>query len=357
MQFLLDWWKEFAQRPAVAHLLRAIERFNVRGGTQLAAAVAFYSILSLVPIVMLGFSALGLVLTVVRPEALGMIEAWLAHELNPASELGGKLYDLITQFLSNWASVGLVGLGIIIWVGSGWVGNLKRAVRLLMREDVDNPRGQLPLPLDVLANFAGLIGFLIAVAVTVAATALASYLGREVGNWLGIDGELWQGLISLVLLIIAVAASTLMFRLLFLWFSPHPVPGRLTWYASLAGAVVLIGMQSLAGLLISAFSRNLSIALFGSTVVLMIFLNIFATTILLLACWLATAVVSLPVVAPPAEIPDEPPPADADSEVVSLSVARRSLGVGLRTGYLAGAATGFGVGALLARILTRRPRG
>ena len=71
---MLQWWAEFSQKPFVAHLLRAVERFNVRGGIQLAAAVTYFSVLALVPILMLAFSALGLTLTVLRPEALGTIE-------------------------------------------------------------------------------------------------------------------------------------------------------------------------------------------------------------------------------------------------------------------------------------------
>ena len=62
--------------------------------------------------------------------------------------------------LTNWAPFFGVGLLITMWVGSGWVGNLKRAVRLLMRTDVDNPGKQVIMPSDVLANFGGLLGTL-----------------------------------------------------------------------------------------------------------------------------------------------------------------------------------------------------
>ena len=148
---MLQWWKDFSQRPFVAHLLRAVERFNVRGGVQLAAAIAFFSILALVPILMLAFSALGITLTVLRPEALGQIESWI-HTQIPDDKLGSSIYGVILDALTKWAEILSFGLVIIIWVSSGWVGNLKRAVRLLMREDVDKPGKQLPLPLDVLAK-------------------------------------------------------------------------------------------------------------------------------------------------------------------------------------------------------------
>ncbi len=53
MQPILEWWEQFSQRPFVAHLLRAVDRFNLRGGVQLAAAITYFSVLSLVPILML----------------------------------------------------------------------------------------------------------------------------------------------------------------------------------------------------------------------------------------------------------------------------------------------------------------
>ncbi|MGB4891697.1 MAG: hypothetical protein WBP09_08520, partial [Propionicimonas sp.] len=75
----------------------------------------------------------------------------------------------------------------------------------------------------------------------------------------------------------------------------------------------------------------------------------FATLILLIAAWLATAVVSVPepeatVVDPVLAEPVERRPGELQ---VSSAVAQRSLGAGLTVGYAVGAATGLGVGALL----------
>ena len=46
-----------AQRPMVAHLLRATERFNDRLGNQFGAAITYFSFLSLIPIMMVAFAA------------------------------------------------------------------------------------------------------------------------------------------------------------------------------------------------------------------------------------------------------------------------------------------------------------
>ena len=89
-----------------------------------------------------------------------------------------------------------------------------------------------------------------------------------------------------------------------------------------------------------------------SMIILMIFLNLFATLILYVAAWLATA---HPVPAIESAEDEAPEPEPAESRpgelTVSSTVAEKSMGVGLATGYTVGTATGIGLGALLAALL------
>jgi membrane protein len=354
---VLRWWEDFSRRPFVAHLLRAVERFTLRGGVQLAAAITYFSVLSVVPILMLAFSALGMFLTVMEPGSLAVMEAYLKAQVPGDSTIIKGLYDVIVNALTNWASILGFGLVIIIWVGSGWVGNLKRAVRLVMREDVDRPGKQLVMPLDVLVNFAGLIGLLVGVAATFVASGVTIGLTATIGGWLGINNSPgWTFALRLVGLVVSLAAGTGLFRLLFAWFSPHPVPSHLAWVGSAIGSSGLLVLQALTSTLIGAFARNLSTAVFGSTIVLMLFLNLFATLLLYIAAWLATSSIeSVPTPVPVVEAAaQEEPVENLPGELyVSSEVARRSLGIGLGTGYVVGAATGLGIGAALAAMLTR----
>lgn len=354
MQPILEWWKRFSERPFVAHLLRAVERFNLRGGVQLAAAITYFSVLSLVPILMLMFALLGFTATVFRPEWLGVVEDWIKVNLPADSTLGRNLYEILYGALTNWASFFGTGLLITMWVGSGWVGNLKRAVRLLMRRDVDNPGKQVIMPLDVLANFGGLLGILVGVILTFASSAVATTFGSTVGEWLGVGGSAgWTALIRLVGALVSLAIGAAGFRLLLGWFSPTYVPTHLAWVGAGIGSAGLLMLQALAAYLFGAFSRNLGAAVFGSTIVLMLFLNLFATLILYIAAWLATS--EQPAVEPEPEpvpeLPSEPVETKPGELYVSSEVARRSLGIGLGTGYTIGAATGLGIGAVLVAAL------
>lgn len=344
---MIRWWQEFSTHPRVAHLLRSVQRFNVRGGSQLAAAVSYFSTMSLVPVLMLAFSALGFFLTIVQPQALDTLELLISERLQPDDPLGGQLVHVITGALNNWAAIGLVGLGVTMWIGSGWIGNLKRAVRVLMRTNVDKPEKPLPLPLDVLANFLGLVVLLVGVAATFVASATASGLGSMVGQWLGINDSFWWSLLlRMVSLLVSLAAGTGLFWLLFAWFSPHPVTRHLAWIGSLIGAAGLLALQLLTGYLIGAFSRSLSAALFGPVIILMLFLNLFATLILFIAAWLATDRSEEEAPLPVAGVAELTPPEPLEG-YVRTAVAEKSMSVGLRAGWLIGTATGVGLGALI----------
>lgn len=371
---MIAWWEKFSKRPLVAHILRAIERFNTRGGTQLAGSIAYSSILSMVPILMLAFSVLGMTLTVLMPEALDSITAWIEEALTAAlgpvepgpgtvpdpdvSEsavnLTAQILRVIEGALTNWAGTLVVAVVFGFWFGSNWVGNLKRAVRLLMRANVDNPGKLLPLPLDLLSNFAGLITLFVGVAVTFVASSAASTLTEQVGGLLGLDvGPGWNILLRVIGLAISFTAGTGMFWLLFAWFTPEPVPGGHVWFGSAVGSFGLLILQLAAGLLVQTFSRNLTAAAFGGIIVLMIFLNLFATLILFIAAWLATQAEPEKIPEPvagstPAEAPEpEPVEAKPGQLYVSAKVAEQSMGAGLKAGYVVGAATGLGLGALL----------
>jgi membrane protein len=350
---MLQWWEEFSKRPWVAHILRTVERFNVRGGGLFAAAIAYFSVLSLVPVLMLAFSVLGMVLTVFNPPLLEVIGQRLTQSLDGYGDLGKNILSVITDALQKWATTLGVGLVLGFWAGANWIGSLKRASRALMREDYDNPPKQLILPLDLLVNFVALLVLFAGVAVSWAASTAATVLGEEVGQWLGVAGHFgWALLIRGVGLLISLAVGTLLFWWMFHWFALTPVPTRLLWIGALVGSVALLALQTLSGYLIGAFSRNFGTAVFGWTIVVMIFLNLFATLILYVAAWLATAHPEPAVESAEDEAPEPEPAESRPGELtVSSTVAGKSMGVGLATGYTVGTATGIGLGALLAALL------
>lgn len=51
--------QKVSANPAVAHLIRAVDRFNDRMGSQFGAAITYFSFLSLIPILMVSFAGVG----------------------------------------------------------------------------------------------------------------------------------------------------------------------------------------------------------------------------------------------------------------------------------------------------------
>ncbi len=65
-----EWLERLKNKPWVAHLLRAVERFTNRLGNQFGAAITYFSVVALVPILLFAFAVLGFVLTVLRPDLI-----------------------------------------------------------------------------------------------------------------------------------------------------------------------------------------------------------------------------------------------------------------------------------------------
>src|SRR6478609_9812228 len=99
------------QRPWVAHLIRAATRYTGRLGSQFAAAITYFSVLAVVPTLMFIFAITGFVLTVARPDLLLPLATAVADAIGIADPVTrDRILVLITSMLSNYASIGIVGL-------------------------------------------------------------------------------------------------------------------------------------------------------------------------------------------------------------------------------------------------------
>ena len=105
MTTAVDKAKRLATRPGIAHLLRANQRFNHRLGSQFGAAVTYFSVLAVVPILLFAFSVTGFVLTVVDPSGLDWVLARLREALSPLGRTAQtRLLEFIESSLRQWAA-------------------------------------------------------------------------------------------------------------------------------------------------------------------------------------------------------------------------------------------------------------
>lgn len=388
--------------PVVAHLLRAFQRFTTRLGRQFAAAITYFSVLAMVPIIMFAFSATGFLLTELRPELLDVVRERIYDALAGApTDLTAQITNIIDSVLSNWASIGVVGLLSAMYAGAGWAGNLKSAVRAQWRPDFDLSENKRFIVLEVLVNFAILLGLLVLVVLTFAIATVSTSLSDHIVGWLGWEDLPGIGLaLRLVPLLASLIAGWLLFVYLFAVLPQNRVPFKFVARGAIFGAVGLGVLQYVATFLISSFAGNPATAAFGPVIVLMLFFNIFAQLILFTAAWIATSVqpvtsnelsdIDRPLVAVAEsdvqawqfddDQPQQPgldhrspaaaaweaqqareigpdvwvaPPEPDENVPVNQKVAAQAVKISSVTGWVVGAATGVGIGALVTRLVSK----
>jgi membrane protein len=368
-----EWLARLKEKPEVAHLMRAFQRFTNRLGNQFGAAITYFSVLALVPIMLFAFAALGFVLTVLRPDLIDEVTAMASGALgglDPATEQ--KINDLISSTLSNWRGVGIVALISAIYSGAGWMGNLKNAVRAQWRPDFDLQEAQGNIVKKTLINLLTLVGLLVMIIVTFGLASLSTNLSDAVVNWLGLSGVGWlQPVLQFAPLVFSIGAGWLLFMYLYTVLPEDRQPWPVVRRGALIGAIGLGVLQYSTGLLFNLFGNNKAASIFGPVIVLMLFFNIFAQLILFVAAWIATATqeaVAVPEQKVRFALPPEggsaaaagqagPAPSPNQPVMIPQPVAVRSVQVGLGAGYVTGAATGVGLGAALAWLVAKTVRG
>ncbi|WP_316668718.1 YhjD/YihY/BrkB family envelope integrity protein [uncultured Propionibacterium sp.] len=280
-----------SRNPTAAHLWRANDRFNNRLGNQFAGGITYFSVLAVVPVLMFAFSALGFVLTRIRPAWLAQVKAIITRSIY-SGPLRDTILSYVDQYLYNWRAVGLVAIVVALWAGGGWVGNVKSAIRAMWRPEFDMNENKHFFFVEVLINMGQLIGFIVLILLDFVANTVFITWGEDLVRLLPIDAlGLSNGLVKLVSAAVSLVSGWI---LLYAFFTVLPAdnkaPRRSVRRGSLMAAVMLWVLQAGAGTLAAMFARNRSAALWGASfVVALLFLNLFARLILYVACWIATA--------------------------------------------------------------------
>lgn len=397
--------------PWVAHVMRAVIRYGNRLGAQFAGAATYFSVLAIVPVLMLTFAGLGMTLTWLRPELMDQLKDMVIRRFGADSSMGEKVGAVIDDALHNWPGIGIFGLVSFAYAGAGWVSNLKTAVRAQWRPEFDKSERKRNIALELLVNLGHLVVILGLVGLVVSAAQASSSLNGVVVQLLHLEHVPGIGVLAWLMgFAAAMLAGVLLFAYVYRFM---PEPGKPRWkplvIGSLWAAVGIYVLQALAGIFVGMFAKNRAAVMFGPVIVIMLFINLFMQLALFIAAWIATE--NQPAVAgvynecdePLRERGDDasladghwaaadhdkmlrdrgeaadpafskananlawarqqqrravlgPDPEHVDRRVmVPQSVAVKGVQAGIRGGWLTGVATGLGVGAVIARLLTRR---
>ncbi|ULE33710.1 inner membrane protein YhjD [Mycobacterium sp. IDR2000157661] len=319
------------------HVMRAQGRYKESKGDFYAAGITYFTIFALFPLLMMGFAVAGFILAS-QPELLAEIKERI--EAAVSGDVGTQLVELMDSAIESRTSVGIIGLAAAAWAGLGWMANLREALSQMWGQARQEPKGFVRTKLsDLLA----IVGFFLAIVVTVALTALSSSgLARKVVEWVGLQDV--PG-ISVILRVVSIVMSLLVTWLLFTWIIARLPRESITFRSAIrAGVLAAVAFEvfkQVASIYLRSVVTGPAGATFGPVLGLMVFAYITARLILFATAWAATSAETM-AAAP------VPPPAGA--QITPRVQVREGVGV---AGALAAAAAGA-IGALGLSRLRRR---
>ncbi|PZF85464.1 YihY/virulence factor BrkB family protein [Jiangella anatolica] len=233
--------------------LRAWKRYGDLRGNRLAGASSFYGFVSLFPLLVL---AAAIVSAIAGPSGVATVQEIVDDNL-PGLQID------IASFHRNAGTLGVIGAGVLLFTGLGWVDSVRAAVRSMW--GLDDQPGNIVVRkgLDIVA-LAGL-GVLILVS-SGASVLVISYAG-DVLDWLGFGTGGW--LLRLIGGLVSVGGSMALFAYMLSGLPRIVVPWRNLVVVSLLSAVVFeVLKQFLVQYVVGTASQN-SYAAFAAPLALL----------------------------------------------------------------------------------------
>ncbi|KAA9155394.1 YihY/virulence factor BrkB family protein [Amycolatopsis acidicola] len=259
-----------------------LARYRERDGDHYAAAVTFFTLLSLVPLLMIVVSVAGFVLA--GDELLvAELDKMLAQAL--PSLVSDQVGGILRMVIEERGRLGVVALVVSLYSGWSWISNLRDAVTALLGE----PRPPKPLLRTVFADVVTLVGIGVALAVSFTLAALTGFAGGWLLDRTGLSGTFWAHLV--------LVAGSLLLGLTTNWLviawclaklprNRRPVTSGLR--AAAVAAVGLAALQQAGGLYVLLLGRSPAVTILGAIVGLLLLVYLIVRWLLLVTVWTTT---------------------------------------------------------------------
>jgi membrane protein len=279
----------------IDHLFRAATSYTDNHGDHYAAAITYFSMLALVPLLMVAFAVVTFFLRA-HPELVAQLELKITQ--SAPGGLADTLKGVVDSAIRSGGTVGIIGLLGALYSGLGWMTNLREALTEQWGQRHEPPPLLRRLVVDLLA----LAGLGLALVLSLAVAAIGGLAGW-IRDALGLADVGWLSpLIWLVGVLVGVLANSLVFLWVISRLPREPVSWRSAVKAALLGAVGFEVIKQVMVLYLAKITNSPTGALFGPVLGLMIFIFTVSRFLLFLAAWAATAPenrVERPVPAPP----------------------------------------------------------
>ncbi|KAA2264590.1 inner membrane protein YhjD [Solihabitans fulvus] len=317
------------------HLLCAADQYTEQHGSHYAAAVTYFSVLSLVPLLMIAFAIAGFVL-VGQPDLLNQLQASIAKAV--PGTLGNTINEAVRQALQSKGTVGVVGLLAAAYSGLGWMSNLREALTAQWGHHKQKP----PFLRTVLRDLLALLGLGGALVLSFGITVGGAAFGHTLLELVGLQDTGWA---TSLLWLLTIVLALLTNWLVFLWVLAKLPREPVSWRSAVRGALVAsVGFEILkqvATVYLAKVTTSPAGAAFGPIIGVLVFANLVAQFLLFVTAWTATARDNL------RSDPPKPPPPAVIRPVVEV---REGPSVGATAGLLGvGAVAGLALRSVLRR--------
>ncbi|MFI7679669.1 inner membrane protein YhjD [Actinophytocola sp. NPDC049390] len=322
------------KRPWLDHLVRAGASYTERYGNHYAAAITYFSVLSLFPLIMIAFAVAGFVL-VGNDALLAEMRAGIADAV--PSGLGETINDVVDKAIESRGTVGVIGLLAAVYSGLGWMSNLRDALTAQWGQE----NKQRPFLSTMVKDLLALLGLGLALAVSFGLSAAGGGLGSWLLGLVGLEDDAWAlFLLRLATIVLSLAANWLVFLWVLSRLPRERVSARSAIRGAIAAAVGFEILKQVFTIYLATVTASPAGSLFGPILGLLLFANFVSRFLLFITAWTATARENI-VKEPPAP----PPPAVISPRMV------------VRKGPDARSAMSLvGVGTMLGLLLRKRKR-
>ena len=242
-------------------LLEVSQTWTIKSPPRLAAALAYYSMFSLAPVIYIGLTIVNLIAVRIDPLSrfLGVIEESFGSEM--ATTLDEMLANLSPVSSSGSILGTLIGVGALLYAATGLFAQLKYALNTIWDIPVRTQGVPIGFIRDRLLAFVMVMGVGLVFVLGIAANALFSWfisLLQVEPTW-----GIWHYLVILGL-------TTLSFAVLYKYLPDVKVRWRFVWSGSLLGAALFTLGYWVVGIYLRYFSISSPAAAAGSLAVILI---------------------------------------------------------------------------------------
>ena len=155
------------------HLVRAGVRYGEKHGDHYAAALTYFTVLTLVPVLMIAFAVAGYVLAG-DPQLFAQLREALTGTVPPV--LADTLNSIIDAAIGQRDTVGILGLVLAVLAGLWWTTNLREA----LSEQWDQRAATVPVVRRYAGDLLAMVGLALALVLSLALTAAGTAMSGMV---------------------------------------------------------------------------------------------------------------------------------------------------------------------------------